>query len=65
VELAAQRLVSCRKRLESASPASVLNRGFVIMHGPDGAPVIRKTAVGPGQSLEAEFADGRVKVKAE
>ena len=65
VELAAQRLVSCRKRLESASPASVLNRGFVIMHGPDGAPVIRKAAVGPGQSLEAEFADGRVKVKAE
>ena len=64
IELAAQRLLGLRKRLESASPASVLNRGFVIMHDPRGAPVVRAAGVGPGDSLEAEFADGRVRLTA-
>jgi exodeoxyribonuclease VII large subunit len=65
VELASHQLTSLRKRLESASPASVLNRGFAIMHDSKGRPVTRRSDVRGGQDLAAEFADGTVKVKAE
>jgi exodeoxyribonuclease VII large subunit len=51
--------------LQAASPASVLNRGFVIMRDADGKPVQKKAAVQKGQRLAAEFADGTVSVKAE
>ncbi|MFA6286457.1 MAG: exodeoxyribonuclease VII large subunit [Opitutaceae bacterium] len=65
VESESQRLLSLWKRLQAASPASVLNRGFVIMRDEDGKPVQKKAAVRKGQRLAAEFADGTVPVKAE
>ncbi len=65
VESESQRLLSLWKRLQAASPASVLNRGFVIMRDEAGKPVQKKAAVRKGQRLAAEFADGTVPVKAE
>jgi exodeoxyribonuclease VII large subunit len=65
VESESQRLLALWKRLQAASPASVLNRGFVIMRDADGNPVQKKAAVQKGQRLAAEFADGSVPVKAE
>ena len=52
-------LLSLSKRLQGASPRSVLNRGFAIMRDEQGRPVIRNAGIKPGQRLEAEFADGR------
>ncbi len=65
VESESQRLLSLWKRLQAASPASVLNRGFVIMRDETGKPVQKKAAVRKGQRLAAEFADGTVPVKAD
>jgi exodeoxyribonuclease VII large subunit len=65
VESESQRLLALWKRLQAASPASVLNRGFVIMRDADGKPVQTKAAVKKGQRLAAEFADGSVPVKAD
>ncbi|HUG10924.1 MAG TPA: exodeoxyribonuclease VII large subunit [Opitutaceae bacterium] len=65
VRLESQKLLGLWKRLESVSPPSVLNRGFVIMRDEHGAPVARSVAVSAGQQLEAEWADGRRRVKAE
>ena len=65
VESESQRLLALWKRLQAASPASVLNRGFVIMRDADGKPVQKKAAVQKGQRLAAEFADGTVAVKAD
>lgn len=65
VESESQRLLALWKRLQAASPASVLNRGFVILRDEDGKPVQKKVAVRKGQRLAAEFADGTVPVKAE
>jgi exodeoxyribonuclease VII large subunit len=58
-------LLALWKRLQAASPASVLNRGFVILRDADGKPVQEKAAVRKGQRLAAEFADGTVPVTAE
>jgi exodeoxyribonuclease VII large subunit len=65
VESESQRLLALWKRLQAASPASVLNRGFVIMRDEAGRPVQTKAVVKKGQRLAAEFADGTVPVKAE
>jgi len=65
VQIESHRLLSLYKRLQGASPASVLNRGFVIMRDARGAPVIRREGVAAGQGLEAEFADGRLPLRAE
>lgn len=65
VQLESHRLLSLWKRLQAASPASVLNRGFAIVRDETGQPVLRRAAVSPGQVLTTEFADGRVKVRAE
>jgi len=65
VESESQRLLALWKRLQAASPASVLNRGFVIMRDEAGKPVQKKAAVRKGQRLSAEFADGSVPVKAD
>lgn len=65
VQIESHRLLALWKRLQGASPASVLNRGFVILRDADGGAVMRRAAVAAGQPLEAEFADGRVRVKAE
>ncbi len=60
-----QALGSLAKRLEGASPRSVLNRGFVILRDDQGRPVIRNAGIQPGQRLEAEFADGRRPLRVE
>jgi exodeoxyribonuclease VII large subunit len=65
VEHESQRLLSLYKRLQAASPASVLNRGFAILRDDAGRPVLRRTGITAGQKLEAEFADGRVPLRAE
>ena len=62
VEAESQRLLALWKRLQAASPASVLNRGFVIMRDAGGKPVQKKAAIRKGQRLGAEFADGTVPV---
>lgn len=59
VQLESHRLLSLWKRLQAASPASVLNRGFIIIKDRSGRPVTRAAAVTPGQRLTAEFADGQ------
>ena len=65
VQLESHRLLSLWKRLQAASPASVLNRGFAIVRDEQGRPVQRKAAVRKGQRLVNEFADGDVRVTAE
>lgn len=65
VQTESHRLLSLWKRLQAASPASVLNRGFVIMRDEAGKTVGRRAEVGAGQVLQAEFADGVVKARAE
>jgi 16S rRNA (cytosine1402-N4)-methyltransferase len=61
VEAESQRLLALWKRLQAASPASVLNRGFVIMRDADGQPVQTQAAVRPGQRLAAQ--DSRFSIR--
>jgi exodeoxyribonuclease VII large subunit len=65
VEDESQRLLARWKRLQAASPASVLNRGFVIVRDGTGQPVSRRAELKAGQALTAEFADGTVPMRAE
>lgn len=65
IQLESHRLLGLWKRLQAASPASVLNRGFIIIRDEQGRPVSRKAAIAPGDTLEAEFSDGRQRLKAE
>jgi exodeoxyribonuclease VII large subunit len=53
------------KRLESASPASVLKRGYAIVRDAEGRPVARAKGIKPGQPLVNQFHDGPVKVRVE
>ena len=65
VQIESHRLLSLFKRLQGASPVSVLNRGFAIIRNDKGKPVTRRAGVGPGQRLEAEFADGKLPLRSE
>jgi exodeoxyribonuclease VII large subunit len=65
VQIESLRLLSLYKRLQGASPGSVLNRGFAIMRDDKGKPVTRRAGITLGQRLEAEFADGRAPLRAE
>jgi exodeoxyribonuclease VII large subunit len=65
VQIESHRLLSLYKRLQGASPASVLNRGFAIMRDDQGKPVTRRAGIESGRRLEAEFADGRLPLRAE
>jgi exodeoxyribonuclease VII large subunit len=65
VQTESHRLLALWKRLQAASPASVLNRGFAIVRDEAGRPVMRRAQVDAGQNLSAEFADGSVNVRAE
>ncbi len=65
IERSSHQLLSLWKRLQAASPASVLNRGFVIMRDAEGRPVTRRAAVKAGQALDAQFADGAISVRVE
>jgi exodeoxyribonuclease VII large subunit len=65
ISLESHRLLALWKRLQAASPASVLNRGFAIVRDDHGQPVPRRSSVKPGQRLTNEFADGTLSVRAE
>jgi exodeoxyribonuclease VII large subunit len=65
VQFESHRLLSLWKRLQAASPRSVLNRGFAIVRDEAGQPVVRRSAVQPGQRLDLEFGDGTARVKSE
>jgi exodeoxyribonuclease VII large subunit len=58
VQIASHRLLSLWKRLQAASPASVLNRGFVIVRDAQGQPQPRRAGLQAGQRVTAQFADG-------
>lgn len=62
IQMESHRLLSLWKRLQSASPKSVLNRGFVIARALDGRPIQRKTETKEFEALQIEFADGSIKV---
>jgi len=63
VQLESHRLLALWKRLQAASPQSVLNRGFVIMRDAKGVPVMRGAPLKPGTPLAAQFADTEVQVQ--
>lgn len=65
VQFESHRLLALWKRLQAASPQSVLNRGFAIVRDEHGRPVPRRAGVRPGQRLAAEFGDGTLPVRAE
>jgi exodeoxyribonuclease VII large subunit len=65
VQQESHRLLALWKRLESASPASVLRRGYVIVRDAAGGPVARAKGLKPGQPLVNEFHDGSVRVRME
>jgi len=65
LQIESHRLLSLWKRLQGTSPASVLQRGFVIMRDAGGRPVTRRAGVESGQRLDAQFVDGFLPVRAE
>lgn len=65
IRLESHRLLGLWKRLQAASPTSVLNRGFAIVRDESGRPVPRRILIQSGQRLTNEFTDGSVKVRAE
>ena len=65
VQTESHRLLSLWKRLQAASPRSVLNRGFVLLRDETGQPVTRRAQTAPQQRLTAEFGDGTVPVRVE
>lgn len=65
VRFESQKLLGLWKRLQAASPASVLNRGFAIVRDEAGRPVARRAELAPGQKLGLQFADGIAPVRAE
>lgn len=65
VRLQSQRLLGLWKRLQAASPASVLQRGFAIVRAEDGTPLERRAQVRGGAVVQAEFADGTARLRVE
>jgi exodeoxyribonuclease VII large subunit len=65
VQLESHRLLALWKRLESASPRSVLQRGYAIVRDASGRPVSRAKDAQPGQPLVNEFHDGKLHVRVE
>lgn len=65
VESESQRLLGLWKRLQAASPASVLNRGFVILRDAAGRPVARAAELTSGARVRAQFADGEAGLRAD
>jgi exodeoxyribonuclease VII large subunit len=65
VEVESQRLLGLWKRLQAASPASVLNRGFAIVRDDEGRPVTRVGEFEAGARVELELGDGRVGARVE
>ena len=64
IEVASHQLLGLWKRLQSASPDSVLQRGFVIMRDAEGQPLTRRIQVTAGDRLTAQFHDGLADLEA-
>jgi exodeoxyribonuclease VII large subunit len=58
LELARHRINSLRQRLVSASPQTVLSRGYVLLRRTDGTPVSKKAELPAGEKVIAQFSDG-------
>jgi exodeoxyribonuclease VII large subunit len=65
VRFESQRLLGLWKRLQAASPTSVLNRGFAIVRDEGGTPLARRAALVAGQRVALQFADGTTKARTE
>jgi len=65
VQQESHHLLALWKRLESASPKSVLKRGYAIVRDAKGHPVARAAGLRADQPLVNEFHDGQVKVRVE
>ncbi len=63
IEFDSHRLLSLWKRLQSVSPQATLNRGFVVIRDAQNRPVLKKSEINEAQDYEAEFADGRMKMR--
>lgn len=59
-----QRLGRAAALLEALSFQKVLERGFAVIRGEDGTPLVSAASVRPGQRLELQFRDGRKKAEA-
>lgn len=60
VAMARQKLNAIERQLRSMGYGSVLNRGFSITRGPDGAILRRAQDIPPGQVIETELAEGKL-----
>ena len=60
IEQRQQRLTQASSLLESYSYQRVLERGFALVSGPDGQPVLSSKKVNPGDDLNINFHDGSV-----
>lgn len=58
VQIESHRLLALWKRLQAASPVSVLNRGFAIVKDDKGRPLSRAAELTPGARVKTVFADG-------
>lgn len=65
IQFESHRLLGLWKRLQAASPSSVLQRGFVILRDDSGRPVMRRSELAAGQKVAAEFADGSARLQVE
>jgi exodeoxyribonuclease VII large subunit len=65
VRFESQHLLGLWKRLQAASPNSVLNRGFAIVRDEAGTPLARRAAITAGQRVDLQFADGTLKARTE
>ena len=65
VQMESHRLLALWKRLQAASPKSVLNRGFVILRDDAGRAVPKKKGLEAGERLTAEFGDGMLPMRVE
>jgi len=65
IQFESHRLLALWKRLESASPRSVLQRGYALVRDGQGKAVTRAAGIAPGGALEMEFHDGTVRARAE
>ncbi len=59
IEMRKARVASLGQLLNAFSHKSVLDRGFALLRGPDGAPIHSVGAASPGLALEVEVKDGR------
>lgn len=65
VQMESHRLLALWKRLQAASPKSVLNRGFVILRDEAGKPMPKRAGAERGQKVVAEFGDGTLPLRVE